>query len=517
MWSVPRPERRRRRAFLALAGVALLAASAGNAAANAQTIDFTESSDGPSSSFGAYKLEAHGEGITFTYDSPGLIPGTPSPIFAASFPESLANIDSGPSSYALASLVYPGPLVADLPTVLALGGVPNASSIPSYPVRAQAFYPAGPTEADEQIGPGRQSVSTSEDRAKATTNYGAAQLPGIVNVGQITSTVDNTLDSGSVVSRTRVELSGVDLFAGLMHMESIATDLVATSDTTQATTEGTTTVSGLSFLGLPATVDASGVHFTSPPGNDSAPPPTGPLSPVGAGLQPAGDGLTQVMTSAIGAGNTDANQLLAAAGLEMKLLEPSETNNGSDASRMASGLLITLTYNGSTEPVLSDLLNLIPIESLPSQGIGPIPFSSPQSLVLAMKATHVETIGLAAASVRASATPPFDAASFVGRFGRIGSTAGTVGTVKGGRVSTSAPAAGGGGAAGGGAGTIGNALPIALADAGPLAAAVVVMLGALAAAFAGIAGGRFADKVLTAAGSSCPEGLDRAPRSGGSA
>ncbi|HEY2815282.1 MAG TPA: choice-of-anchor P family protein [Acidimicrobiales bacterium] len=516
---MPRPENRRRsRAFFALVAVALLAASAGSAAANAQTIDTSGSSDQPGSQFGAYKLDSHGEGLSFTYNSPGLIPGTPSPLFAASLPESVANMDSGPSSYALSSLVYPGPLIADLPSVLALGGVPQASAIPSYPVRAQAFYPAGPTGSDTQVGTGRQSVNTSASDATATTDYGAAQLPGIVNIGAITSMVDNALGSSDVTSRTHVELSNVDLLAGLFHVDSIVTDLVATSSGSDAASNGTTTMSGVTFLGFPATIDADGVHFTSPPSSDSgAPTTTSPLGALGSALTPAGDGLTQLMNSVIGAGNTNANQLLAQSGIQMKLLQPSEVKSGADASRLASGLLVTITYNGSTEPVLSNLLNLIPIESLPSQGLGPIPFSSPQSLVLALKATHVETIGLAAASVRASASPPFSLPSLNSSFGSNALTGNNVlnaGKVSGGKFTTPAPQLGAGGAGGGG-GTIGNALPISLADSGPLAAAVVLMLVALAAGLAAVGGGRLADNVLAAASSSCPEGLDRSPASGG--
>ena len=147
--------------------------------------------------------------MTFTYNSPGLIPGTPAPLFAASLPESLTNMDSGPSGFALASLVYPGPLVADLPTVLALGGVPNANQIPAYPVRSQAFYPAGPTTASQDLGSGRESAATdATDSAHAQAVYGAAQLPPALNVGSVTSTSETHLEQGAVVSRTRVELTG---------------------------------------------------------------------------------------------------------------------------------------------------------------------------------------------------------------------------------------------------------------------------------------------------------------------
>ena len=511
-----RPERRAgrsRRAWAPLLVVAVAAATVGNASAQAQSVlDTGGGSSDLASQFGSFKLESHGEGLSFTYDSPGLIPGTPSPIFAASLPESLTNMDSGPSSYALASLVYPGPLVADLPSVLALGGVPDANQIPAYPVRAQAFFPAGPTATDASVGPGRQTVSTSDTTSDATTAFGAAQLPPILDVGNITSVSNSHLEQGAAVSRTRVELDDVDLMAGLIHMDAITTDLVANSNGTDAATAGTTTVSGLTVLGLPATIDPSGVHLTAPPSSSSS--SAGPLAPIGSALQPLGDALTQLMTSVIGAGNTDINQLLAASGIQMKLLEPTETKTGADANRLASGLLITITYNGSTEPVLSNLLNLIPIESLPSQGIGPIPFTSPQSIVVALKATHVETIGLAAANVRAAAAQPFTTPSFGGATAPTG-TLGTSATPGTGGFSTPAPSLGGGNGGGGGGGAFGNALPIGFADTGPLAAAVIVLLAALAAGFAGAGGGRLADNVLAAASSSCPEGLDRAPASGG--
>ena len=129
------------------------------------------------SQFGGFHIDSAGEGMTFTYNSPGLIPGTPAPLFAASLPASLTNMDSGPSGFALASLVYPGPLVADLPTVLALGGVPNANQIPGYPVRAQAYYPAGPATSSQDLGSGQENVATDATSAQAQVVYGCTLPP----------------------------------------------------------------------------------------------------------------------------------------------------------------------------------------------------------------------------------------------------------------------------------------------------------------------------------------------------
>ena len=394
---------RRRRALAALVGVAFVAAIGANGSAQAQSSGTSDLG----SQFGGFKIDAAGEGMTFTYNSPGLIPGTPAPLFAASLPESLTNMDSGPSGFALASLVYPGPLVADLPTVLALGGVPNADQIPAYPVRSQAFYPAGPTTASQDVGSGQENVATDATSAQAQAVYGAAQLPPALSVGSVTSTSGTHIEQGAGVSRTRVELSNVDIALGVVHMDSIVTDLVATSDGAAAASDGATVVTGMKVLGQPATIDGTGVHLSQPAAPPSSSSSSNPLGAITDPLQPTLDPLNKLLLDTLGNANADVNQLLEQGGITVRLIEPNVVASGAEASRLASGVLVTITYNGSTEPVLSTILNLIPVESLPSQGVGPIPFSSPQSIVLALKATHVETIGLAAGHVHVNAAPPF--------------------------------------------------------------------------------------------------------------
>lgn len=492
---------RRRRALAALVGVAFVAAIGANGSAQAQSSGTSDLG----SQFGGFKIDAAGEGMTFTYNSPGLIPGTPAPLFAASLPESLTNMDSGPSGFALASLVYPGPLVADLPTVLALGGVPNADQIPAYPVRSQAFYPAGPTTASQDVGSGHENVATDANSAQAQVVYGAAQVPPAMNVGSITSTSDSHLEQGAVVSRTRVELTGVDIALGVVHMDSIVTDLVANSDGTVSASDGATVVTGMKVLGQPATIDGTGVHLSQPAAAGSSTSSSSPLSAVTGALQPALDPLNKLLLDTLGRANADVNTLLEQGGITVRLIEPNEVKAGSEVSRLASGVLVTITYNGSTEPVLSDILNLIPVESLPSQGVGPIPFSSPQSIVLALKATHVETIGLAAGHVHVTAAPPFTlptspSTGGVSAPGLPGSTFNT--------PTPSLGSAGGGGSGGGGS-SLGSTIPLGFVGGSPLAAAVSLLLLLLSGSAFWFGSGRLADNVLTVASSSCPEGLDR--------
>jgi hypothetical protein len=232
---------------------------------------------------------------------------------------------------------------------------------------------------------------------------------------------------------------------------------------------------------------------------------TTPLDPLTQAAQPAIDPVNKLLTDTLGSANEDVNQLLSQGGITVQLIEPSEVKKGADASRLASGVLVTISYNGSTEPVLSNILNAIPVESLPSQGVGPIPFSSPQSIVLALKATHVETIGLAAASVHAAASPPFTLPS-------VGSIGGLSGTGSATGFATATPSIGSGAANGAGGGngpSIADSSPLAYVGGEPLAAALSVMLLLMAGSGFWIGSGRLADNVLSVSSSSCPEGLDR--------
>ncbi|MGH9188403.1 MAG: choice-of-anchor P family protein, partial [Acidimicrobiales bacterium] len=345
----PDHPRRRRRPFALLVAAAFVAAVAANGTALAQ-------SDGGAASllgqFGGFKLAARGAGMSLAYDSPGLISGAPSPLIQVGLPEASSNMSSGPSGYALASLAYPGPLLADLASVLGQAGYDV--DIPAYPVRTQAFYPSGPTEENQSVGAGQMVSTTTETGSNALAVYGGAELPALLRVGAVTSATDTHVEQGQVVSRTRVELAGVELLAGVVRIESIVTDIVAAGNGTDAATDGATTVGGVTVLGLPATLDAAGLHLGTAPGPGPTTTTTRPpslldplLDPLNLGgladaLQPVAAGLSNLLTSVLGTANAAVSDLLSLAGIQIRLLEAVETKDGSQASRLANGILITL-------------------------------------------------------------------------------------------------------------------------------------------------------------------------------
>jgi hypothetical protein len=501
---------------------------AANGAAVAQS---TGGSDGTdlASQFGGFELNSRGNGFVLSYDSPGLLP-VGSPLFEVGLPESQTTQSTGPSGYALASLAYPGSAVADLGTLLAVGGA--QTPIPPYPIRVQSFHPSGPANADQVIATASGHASTTPTTSDAVTQYNGADLPTFMKTGTITVTSHTGIEEGQVVSRIRVEETDVNLLFGVLQIGSIVTDLVANSNGTEAASDGTTTVSGVKFAGRDAVIDGTGIHLVSPTTSPSSTPPTttpldpltGPLGsivdPAICGAAPAIDPLDALITSTIGA-QGDLNDLLKASGMKVQLMAPVETKDGGQVSRLANGLLVEMDYDGRTQPVFSQLLAAVPSSSLPADSLIPgVPLnSSPQALFNLLKEKDVVAFAIASGSVKAVASPAFEVADIdlpsTGGLSGSGSTSGS----RGSGFSTGTPSLGGsgsGGAGGGGGSSIGDILPID-ANGGPLAAVVSLFALALLGSLSWFGSGRLADNVLSEATSSCPEGLDRtAPPTGGS-
>jgi len=508
------------RACAAAALVLTLAVSVGSSARAQTSGGSGMTADQLAGQFGGFDTRAHAAGMSLAYDSPGLIPGTPSPLIQVSLPESTTNFSNGPSGYALASLVYPGALLANLGPVLVQGGAPAdvTNSIPPYPLRAEAFFPAGPTQQAQSVGAARMAVDTNGTGTTSNTVYGAAALNALLDLGNITTATDTHVEQGKVVSRARTVISGLDLLAGLVHIDSIVTDIVASSDAASSATAGNSIVSGATLLGLPITIDATGMHFAPTAGSTAT---TGPLGSLGAGLQSAVGPLNTLITSIGGAGADALNKFMTASGIDIKVMAPIETRSGAQAERLANGLQIKLSYDGKTTPVMSQLLALIPSQQLPSQGVPGLPVpNSPQAIVELLKATHIETLGFAVGDVKALASAAYQA--------------GDQGTAAGGDTSSpsGAPSSGGTGsesspiAGGGGFTTPTPALPrrngttifgprLASDHSTPMVAGGLIGLLLAAALVAWALSTRLASQVLAAQGAACPDGLDRPPPEGG--
>ncbi|HET7722620.1 MAG TPA: choice-of-anchor P family protein [Acidimicrobiales bacterium] len=473
--------------------------------------------------FGGFNLTGRANGIQVSYNVENVFP-LPPPLLQITVPEALSTSQSGPASTALGSAAFPGNVLGNLPAIAEQASPGNGQFIPPYPLATRADYPAGPFEAGQDVGTASASVAAGELGSQAVSTLSASSIPGVIEFGTVTTSATTGIEGDQVVARSRSEIGEIRLLFGLITLTGVVTDLVATSNGETAEAVGTTTVGGAALLGLPLTISPDGLvlgEVTDPGAGTPAAPLTeqltGALGQLGTGLAPVVEGLDTAVDQLLG-GVGSLNDLLAAAGIEIRVLEPIVTVDGAQASITGNGVFVDIVYDGSGDNPLAQLLSLIPADQLPGEGIPGFPLNtSPQALVGLLKETHVQSVALAygTASVVASpafsftATPPVRPSG--GSSGATG-TAGTPGTP--GRPATpgfstptpNLPAPGGtqpiAGEGGGGIG-------------GSAVGAFAVVLALLASPVWAFGSGRLADNVLQATSSACPQGLDRPLPTGG--
>lgn len=492
--------RRRRRLALVVAAAALLGAG-GSAPARAQ--DGEPTGTVGEVLFGIYELDARSSGVQARYELEGILPGG-APVLDLTLPETATRFGSGPIGYGLAGLAYPGPLLANLGVLAAQGGFGSEDSIPPWPIKAEAFYPTGPTEVDESQGPAIQRVASGDLGVLAHGAFPAIDAPPVLSVGTIEAASRSAIEGELAVSRSRVVLGDVKILGGLIGIDSLVTDLVAAHDGTTGSTSGGTIASGVTFLGLAARLTEEGLVL------EQAAPVQGPAAPAGGALDPllgplqgAVAPVQQALTQVLGQAMPQVDEILAQAGITLSLVEPhDEQIETGAASRLSSGLALTFSYKGREQQALVDLVNSIPADLKPN--LGPIP-----NPVTFLAENHITSLNLAPGSVSALATPPFP--TFDVPLVDIptdltvdpGTTLGDPGFATTPAPRPAAPAAPG---AGGTApetdpiSTLGGALP-----------AVLVALVLMASPFFGLGSSRLADNVLAPAATACPNGLDQPP------
>lgn len=490
---------RRRRGLLGLVGATALLGMGGTApGARAQ--------DAPvpgEQLFGIYELEARGVGVEGRYEIQGLIPGD-LPVLDLTMPETLARFGSGPTGYGLASLAYPGGIFVNLPSLVDQSGG-DGSQIPPYPIKAEAFFPAGPTEVDEsQPGGVAQRVSSGPLGVEAAGAFPAIAADPAVSVGSIRSVARTAVEGAQAVSRARVELGDVSILGGVIGIDSIVTDLVAVHDGERGGTDGRTVASGVTFLGLAASLTDEGFFL------EEAPPVAGPGEPLGGVLDPAAGPLAdasapvrEAVAGVLAQATPQLDDLLAQAGVRIELLEPNDVEVDSGASsRASSGVSVTFSYLGREQAQLVDLINSVPDELKPN--VGPIP-----NPVTFLAENHLYGLHLAPASVSTLASPPFDLtplpdvplpASDLGGTGTGGFAAPGFATPTPALPPSST-----------GTGDASGAVEVASVLFDGAVPALLVLLTLLAAPLFGVGSTKLADNVLAPVSTSCPTGHDQPP------
>ncbi|MFL6206663.1 MAG: choice-of-anchor P family protein [Acidimicrobiales bacterium] len=307
-------------------------------------------------------------------------------------PDALASITSGPTTFARASAADPGDLLAS-PETLFTNASPDypAGTVPSYPYRVSATSGFGAPAAESEPAPGlRAEVEAKQNGSTARATMPRAAAPAVATFGSVSASASTSTDGSTVSVHVRTTMSDFNLL-GMLLIDSIVTDLTATSDGTTTKLTGDTKVSGAEILGTPVTIDDDGIH-----GSPRQPSTSGPGPLIGA-IGSATDPLAEVLAGADG-----FDEVLRSAGIRVTAARPVEQDAGTEGQLDSGGLRIDFELSSRTAPALVTLTDALP-------PVEPIVPGAPgvEDLVAFARAHHLTRLEVARGMVSLAATPAF--------------------------------------------------------------------------------------------------------------
>jgi hypothetical protein len=431
------------------------------------------------------------------------IPATPQ--LDGSIAYSKSTVESGPTTRALASYLWPGSVLGD--------GFDQLIQQPGkkYPIQVNSRYPAtsdAPAKNAAQLTDGNGMTTSSDGMntkadvtmvglAGADTNLtgglgtGLGQLAGkstsptapdlplpvsqvlaaLMTSKNITSSGTVTVGDKTVTSAAHAAAANIGLLGGLITIAGVDVTSQVVSNGTTATVSGGATIGGVKILGTPIAVDDHGMNLGLPA-----------LSKTAAGL-------------------------LTTLGISLATLPVTKTVNGASGEMDSQVLQITLDTH-PLKAILDNVLN-------PLVALFPQSARTQLAPLLQLGPKIVLTVGDAAAS--AGASPAYNPGSFTGGGG--GTTGGGGSAVAGSSAGTAAGTGGDvgtGGGAGGTGNTGGATTPVATTPYVQSAAMTLPALGAVprmlilgALGFAALLGWlmRRGGALLLGGGRSCGYGL----------
>jgi hypothetical protein len=299
----------------------------------------------PVSTLAGVQGRALASGIAAAYRPENLLP-VASPI-DLSVPDALATIASGPSTFARASVADPGDLLANPDALLSLFSAQwPQGTIPPYPFRASASSGVGAPSAESNPSPGLNARVTADTTGStATANMPGLAAPALATAGSISSTATTKTDGATVTLHAVAKLQNFSLL-NIVNIDSVVTDITATSDGEKTDVKGGTVISGATVQGKAVTIDATGVH-----GHNKA-----------------------------------LNDQLAAIGISITLAAPVAQDGATAGQLTAAGLHIVLDSKPA-RPVLTQIAGLVP----------PTPLVA--DLLAAATARHLQYIDVARGQV----------------------------------------------------------------------------------------------------------------------
>lgn len=221
---------------------------------------------------------------------------------------------------------------AQIPISSLTGGLIQ-SFPPPDPLDAHAVYPASPTakapvigthaaqasfdSSGFSLGAATASSTAQQYHTAATVNDQNVGIAGALSIGSATASTTQTATAGAVTTTASTAVSDIDLGGKLLSIGTMKSTTAVVSKPGKPSTDTTSTVfSNVKALGLPATIDHSGIHIAGKalPGN-----------------------LVSVAQKLV-------NQILGKAGIHLSIAEAKSSNNDTGHIVKASGLTLTFDH-----------------------------------------------------------------------------------------------------------------------------------------------------------------------------
>lgn len=199
---------------------------------------------------------AFSDGIGQTFGDPN---AQPYPVGKGDAAHTEATIFTGPTGYALASTVWPGPLAANAGSLAVLLGAPNEAGQANYSGRAEA-YGNGPNDAE---APG-MTAHAKDGEAEAVAGAQDFESAQGQSTGDVRTRSRSSFEAGSLRAVSSCTASDLGFGGGAVTIGSVRTEAEAVTNGATSDAGGRTVVSGTRIGGQDAEVDENGVRFTDP-------------------------------------------------------------------------------------------------------------------------------------------------------------------------------------------------------------------------------------------------------------
>jgi hypothetical protein len=240
-------------------------------------------------------------------------------------PYATTSTSGGPQTSSLAAPIYPGDTAADLGGALSTLSSQIPSSLANAlndHVLASSSYPPDPVNGIGtsstyappgvgSLGVGTASARSSAGSSSATGTLSDTSLGALIEIASAKATTTATVATSSVSTESQATIGGISLLGGLVKIQSIFSDAVASSNGT-GSQSSKLEVGGVTVAGLPAYIGPDGIQLAKT---------TGLLGGVVSAANQALSALRQV-------------------GLQLSTLAPSVSVQGGQATVTAGALQI---------------------------------------------------------------------------------------------------------------------------------------------------------------------------------